>query len=37
MTNEEVELFDKENPFWAEFFAERKKRNVFEGLDNLDE
>jgi hypothetical protein len=26
MTPEEVEIFDKENPFWAEFFAERKEK-----------
>lgn len=25
MTEEEVAIFDKENPFWAEFFEERKK------------
>jgi hypothetical protein len=25
MTKEEVELFDKENPFWADFFADREK------------
>ena len=24
MTSEEVEIFDKENPFWAEFFSDRK-------------
>lgn len=24
MTKEEVELFDKENPFWADFFKDRK-------------
>lgn len=24
MTKEEVEIFDKENPYWAEFFAERR-------------
>ena len=24
MTPEEVEIFDKENPFWAEFFADRR-------------
>lgn len=24
MTPEEVAIFDKENPFWAEFFAERR-------------
>ena len=24
MTLEEVEIFDKENPFWAEFFSDRK-------------
>lgn len=24
MTKEEVEIFDKENPYWANFFAERK-------------
>ena len=25
MTKEEVELFDKENPYWADFFADRKE------------
>ena len=25
MTKEEVALFDKENPHWADFFADRKK------------
>jgi hypothetical protein len=25
MTPEEVEIFDKENPFWKEFFADRKE------------
>lgn len=25
MTAEEVEIFDKENPFWANFFKNRKK------------
>lgn len=24
MTPDEVAIFDKENPFWADFFAERK-------------
>jgi hypothetical protein len=24
MTSEEVEIFDKENPYWAEFFSDRK-------------
>lgn len=24
MTKEEVELFDKENPYWADFFKDRK-------------
>ena len=24
MTLEEVEIFDKENPFWADFFSDRK-------------
>lgn len=24
MTKEEVELFDKENPFWTDFFKDRK-------------
>lgn len=26
MTAEEVEIFDRENPFWAEFFAERRNK-----------
>lgn len=26
MTAEEVEIFDKENPYWANFFSWRKKR-----------
>lgn len=25
MTDEEIRIFDKENPFWADFFKERKK------------
>jgi hypothetical protein len=25
MAKEEVEIFDKENPYWANFFAERKR------------
>lgn len=25
MTVKEVEIFDRENPFWAEFFADRKE------------
>ena len=25
MTPEEVKIFDRENPFWAEFFADRRK------------
>ena len=25
MSPEEIETFDKENPFWAEFFADRKE------------
>ena len=25
MTPEEVEIFDKENPYWADFFKDRKK------------
>ena len=24
MTPEEVKIFDRENPFWAEYFAERR-------------
>ena len=24
LTAEEVEIFDKENPYWADFFKERK-------------
>ena len=24
MTKEEVEIFDKENPYWADFFKSRK-------------
>ena len=24
MTKEEVEIFDKENPYWADFFKDRK-------------
>lgn len=24
MTPEEVEIFDRENPFWADFFSDRK-------------
>ena len=24
LTKEEVEIFDKENPYWAEFFASKK-------------
>ena len=24
LTQEEVEIFDKENPYWAEFFSDRK-------------
>lgn len=24
MTAEEVEIFDRENPYWAEFFSDRK-------------
>lgn len=24
MTPQEVEIFDQENPFWAEYFADRK-------------
>lgn len=26
MTPEEVEIFDKENPYWADFFADRKEK-----------
>lgn len=25
MTPEEVAIFDRENPYWAEFFADRKQ------------
>ena len=25
MTSKQVEIFDKENPFWAEFFADRRE------------
>lgn len=25
MTEEEIKMFDAENPYWAEFFKERKK------------
>ena len=25
MTKEEVKIFDKENPFWADFFKDRKR------------
>lgn len=28
MTAEEVEVFDRENPFWANFFKNRKKHNA---------
>lgn len=24
MTKQEIEIFDKENPFWADFFKDRK-------------
>ena len=26
MTPEEVEIFDKENPYWSDFFADRKEK-----------
>lgn len=25
MTDEEVEIFDRENPYWADFFRDRKE------------
>ena len=25
MSSEEVQIFDKENPFWADFFSDRKE------------
>lgn len=27
MTEEEIKMFDAENPYWAEFFKERKNEN----------
>ena len=31
MTDEEVEIFDRENPYWADFFRDRKE----EGHDGM--
>lgn len=26
LTNEQIEIFDKENPFWARYFKKRRER-----------